>query len=312
MTTFAERPTILVLKVNVLPQAKTVFMAWQSRFNSRIVASNGFVSLEFLTPSEHQKEWLIVQRFSTAEAAEDWKNSDARQKLLADLKDSTISNDIREISAEESEVQSGVTEILVTKVNPERENAFRQWSAKIHQAEASFPGFRGVYVQSPAKGVGGHWITLLQFDTIDNLNRWLGSAERKVLLEESTSLISSLEEHRVISPYAGWFASIAKVGEIPPVWKQTMLVLLVLFPIVMFELKYLLPKLTSLDVSLSTFIANTISVTLISFPMMPIAIWLLGWWLIPNPQNTRQVTLMGTALLVVLYLIEIILFWNFL
>ncbi len=188
------------------------------------------------------------------------------------------------------------------------EKDYRAWIAKIHHVEAKFPGFRGVYVQSP-KGRGKHWITLLQFDSMQNLEGWLQSPERKQVLQESAPLISSLEAHRVFSPYAGWFASIAKVGELPPVWKQTMLVLLVLFPIVVFELKYLSPLLSGLNSSVSTFISNALSVTLISFPMMPIAILFLGWWLSTNSLKT---TIRGTLLLGLLYLAEIALFWNFL
>ena len=204
--------------------------------------------------------------------------------------------------------RGNVTEVIVTEVTPGKEEEFRMWSAKIHQAEAKFPGFRGVYIQSPKRG-GKFWITLLQFDTLENLDRWLQSSERKQVLQESSPLVSSLETHRVISSSTGWLASIAKTGELPPVWKQTMLVLLVLFPIVVFELKYLSPLTASLNPSLGTFIGNAISVTLISFPMMPIALYFLGWWLSPHSLKT---SIVGSILLGLLYLAEIALFWNFL
>ncbi|MBN9376886.1 MAG: hypothetical protein J0H93_00770 [Chlamydiales bacterium] len=50
--------------------------------------------------------------------------------------------------------------------------------AKIHEAEARFPGFKGVYVKPPRETQGKTWITLLQFDTPENLDLWLHSAER--------------------------------------------------------------------------------------------------------------------------------------
>jgi antibiotic biosynthesis monooxygenase (ABM) superfamily enzyme len=116
----------------------------------------------------------------------------------------------------------------------------------------------------------------------------------------------------MITPYAGWFSPIAKTGEIPAVWKQTMIVLLILFPIVMLELKYLSPWTSNLNPSLSTFIGNAISVSLIAWPMMPIAILFLGWWLSPKGFDIRRATIIGTCLLILLYLVEIAIFWNLL
>lgn len=211
-----------------------------------------------------------------------------------------------------SKFQRNITEIFVTRVSADKEEDYREWIAKIHQLETTFPGFCGMYVQSPREGTDGNWITLLEFDTLENLEHWLSSKERQQLLSESQSLIESLESHRLISPYAGWFASLAPEGKSPPVWKQTMIVLLVLFPIVMLELKFL-PFLTlQLNPALGTFIANTISVILIAWPMMPIAIWFLGWWLTPQSTHYQQATLWGTALLILLYIFEIAIFWNLL
>ncbi len=310
MPTYAQNPTILTLRIELNPQCKSDFAEWQAHFNSKVVNFPGFVSLEFLAPGEQQQKWLVVQRFSSMSDALLWQDSTESHGLMDDLKKYSVNNGIHETMTQESAVQNGVTEILITQVHPHKEQAYREWSAKIHQVEAKFPGFRGVYVQSPREKLG-HWITLLQFDSIQNLDQWLKSSERESLLKESNTLISTLENNRIISPYIGWFASIAKVGEIPPVWKQTMLVLLVLFPIVMFELKFLSPLTSGLNSSVGTFIGNAISVTLIAYPMMPIALWFLSWWLMPK-RNQKLWTLLGTLLLLILYLIEILLFWHFL
>lgn len=293
-------------QVEVKPDVGTAFVDWQADFNTQITNAPGFVSLEFTAPSGGQKKWMIVQRFASAQSSKYWRSSDKCRQLIDALKTLTSNDSLEETESDESSSKGNITEVIVTEVNPGVEKAYRAWSAKIHQVEAKFPGFRGVYVQSPA-GHGKHWITLLQFDTMENLDRWLQSPEREQVLKDSTHLISSIESHRVISPYAGWFASIAQTGELPSVWKQTMLVLLVLFPIVMLELKFLSPLTSSLNSSVGTFIGNALSVTLISFPMMPIAIWFLGWWL---SSNRRRTTFYGTLLLVVLYLIEIVIFWH--
>lgn len=94
----------------------------------------------------------------------------------------------------------------------------------------------------------------------------------------------------------------------PASWKQSMVVLLMLFPIVMVELRFLLPALRGLDPVLGTFLGNAISVWLLSWPMMPIANRGLDWWLRPRPAAARRITPLGIALLLGLYMAEIAVF----
>jgi antibiotic biosynthesis monooxygenase (ABM) superfamily enzyme len=304
MPLFVEKPITITLQVEIKSEANPAFIDWQTDFSTSIVNAPGFLSLEFSLPIEQQNYWSIVQRFINSELSHEWRNSKEYKRLMNDLKALATEKKVKIEENDEFSKARNITEIIMTEVNPGMEKNYHLWSAKIHQCEAKFPGFRGVYIQPPT-GMSKHWITLLQFDTTANLERWLESIERKQILDESTSFISSLESHRVISPFAGWFASIAKIGEIPPVWKQTMLILLVLFPIVMLELKYLSPLTSDLNSSVATFIGNALSVTLISFPLMPIAISLLGWWLMAND---LKMNISGTLLVGFLYLIEIILF----
>lgn len=308
MPLYIEKPILKTILAVIKSDSINAFVNWQAKFNAAIASFPGFVSLEFLSPTEEQKGWLIVERFSNAEAASAWDDAIEYRELIDELRTLAVKGGIKEIPADETKMKRNVTEVIITDVNVEKENDYRNWVAKIHQAEAKFPGFRGAYMQSPTQGKDKHWITLLQFDTMENLDRWLESDERKELLKESSSMISSLETHRVISPYAGWFASIAKVGVSPPVWKETMIILLVLFPLVMLELKYLSPLTAGFDISLATFIGNALSVTLISFPMMPIAIWFLGWWL---SSLSQKMTIIGTFVVILLYIVEIVVFWHF-
>lgn len=314
MVSATENITIFTCKALIKPECVGEFADWQAKLNIAIAEHPGFVSLEILSPAlPEQPEWLIVQRFYNQEDVVAWRKSGIRLKLMEELKKYLVAGkeEVEEIASSASSIQGGVTEVFVTQINPKNEKAYHKWMAKIHQVEAKFPGFKGVYMQSPNQG-GINWITLLHFDTPENLDRWLSSPERQKVLSESKTLISSLESHRMISPFAGWFASVAKAGALPPAWKQTMITLLVLFPIVMFELKYLSLWTRGLNPSLATFISNAISVVLISWPMMPLAILLLRWWLVPQSEKYLQATVLGTILIVFLYVAEIAVLWNFL
>ena len=301
--------TSIATKVRIPDDAKNRFIDWQGKLNAAVAGYPGFISIEILASAAH--EWLVIQRFRQPTDLDNWKKSSEYRRLLEELKAILPKGASIEDAEDDAFKRVGVTEVFVTQISDDKKEEYRNWLEKIHQVEAKFPGFKGMYVQAPKQGE--NWITLLQFDSVENLDNWLKSPEREAVLAESKDLIRSLESHRVISPYAGWFSSIVQgKGKAPALWKQTMIILLVLFPIVMLELRFLSPLLTNLDISASTFIGNAISVSLISWPMMPTAIYFLSWWLVPQGQNKRYKTILGTALVVLLYLIEIIIFWNFL
>lgn len=316
MSSFLKKTTILTSKIRIRPEAKKEFADWQAKLHMLVATFPGFVSLEILSPAAATDlEWMIMQRFDSAKSASAWCASDERKAIYEELNTCLTEESKRALHDEETEdshLKENVTEIFITQVNPSQDKTYREWMSKIHRLEATFPGFKGMYVQAPTSGKGQNWITLLQFDTPENLDRWLNSAERQEILQEAQSLVASLDSHRVISPYAGWFASLTKEGKAPALWKQTMIILLVLFPIVMIELKYLSPLIKQLNSSAATFIGNAISVSLISWPMMPIAIWFLGWWLSPKKENSQRFTFLGTILVLLLYLVEIALFWDLL
>jgi len=308
--------TILTTKLRIRPDAFEEFAKWREKMNVVVAAYPGFVSLEVISPlQDDEVEWVSVQRFRSSHELEAWRNSKEREELLAEIAPLLVQDGegILEVEkASYSQTQS-VTEVFVTKVGPGMHKAYRSWASKIQQVEAQFPGYQGVYIQAPASAESENWITILRFDTPENLDNWLCSKERRKLLDEAESMVENLESHQVISPFAGWFADRSNLAApAPPAWKQTMIVLLILFPIVVLEIKFLLPLLKALNPAFSTFIGNAISVTLITWPMMPIVLPLLRWWLYPKGKSKKAKTFGGICVLLGCYLIELGILWNLL
>ncbi len=311
MPQYVEKANIITTRVTVPKEVSHFFLNWRAELNDTIATFPGFLSLEMLSPEAlNLPSWKIVQRFSDSESAAVWYTSLERGALLQALNAQSSELHIEETTTEESS-HNGIVEMIITQISPEKREVYKKWLAKIHLAESKFPGFRGMYVQSPGDKAEGQWITLLAFDTVEHLDQWLSSDIRKEILQELDPMITALQSHRIISPFAGWFSSIATIGEIPPVWKQTLLVLFILFPIVMLELKFLSPLTKNLDTSLATFIGNAISVSLISWPFMPLVIRCFKPWLMPEMRSERKINYIGTSILLLLYLIEIVIFWSF-
>lgn len=306
-----EEATSIRVALKVRVDAIENFLEWRGKLDEAMVNATGFISMEIVPPIPLSNDpWIIIQRFRNSSDLAAWQQSDMHNSLMLEvvpyLNEGALG--FREDKLKNYAANEGATEVFVTKVNPKKNRAFRAWEAKIQKAESKFEGYQGVYIQAPANMLEqGNWITMLRFDNAKNLNRWLESDERREILKEGEPLFEELQSHQVVSPFAGWFAGLTKAGgEAPAIWKETMLVLLVLFPLVLLEMKFLVPHIGNLGVALATFIGNAISVSLVSWPMMPVAIYFLGWWLQPNPEQRTQTNILGFVVVLFLYLLEIV------
>lgn len=241
-----------------------------------------------------------------------WRNSGERKRLLSELdrmRDGNKSGPPDE-APPDFDALSCVTEVITTVVEPGRDGEFQAWAEAMQARQARFPGYMGTLVQAPVSHDVAYWTTLVRFSTPEHLDAWLGSEDRKALLERSDPRVSSWKSQRLASPFSGWFPSEPDRAS-PAAWKQSMLVLLVLFPVVMLEIRFLSPLLAGLNGVVSTFIGNAISVALTSWPLIQIAQYGLGWWLQPAPANQRRSEVLGLGTVIALYAIEIAVFLSF-
>ena len=310
MLSHIEQAT-LATRIRVRPDFKDAFYKWQGELHEKIVTFKGFVSLEIISPSQaNESAWVIIQCLCNDESLHVWRQSRIHEELFNQLQPFlSLGSKAFEEELHPNHPKKGVIEVFVTQVGIDQVAPYREWIAKIHEAETKFPGFERVYMLAPKNEGIGSWVTLLQFDTPENLDQWLISEERQKILAEAKLIIKSLESHRVTSSFSAWFENNPSLSAVPPLWKQTMLILLVLFPIVMLEFRFLNPHLEGFNISLKTFIGNAISVSLVSWPLMPLAIYFLKWWLNPAPIHRFSKEIKGLSVVILLYLLEIFGLW---
>ena len=211
----------------------------------------------------------------------------------------------------DSDCAGAATLIIIEQIKPGKEEAYQEWARRIQKIEAGFPGYQGGYTQPPTAGDTG-WMTLLRFATAADLGRWLNSPERTALVAESEQYVDKSTLRKVESSFPGWIPTDPSTGKNPPNWKATMLVLLGLYPIVCLEIHFLMPHLSGMRPALAGFIGNAISVALVAYVTMPVLVRALDRWLFPKEQNGAKVNMAGTALILILFAIEVALFWNLL
>jgi antibiotic biosynthesis monooxygenase (ABM) superfamily enzyme len=305
--------TSIMTKITLIDGRESDFALWQARFTREAASAPGFASIEILPEFAGSAEWRIIQRFRDAAALGGWQASAERARLVAELDALRVhvggingeSGDGDELAPDFHSL-SCVTEVIASEVKPSHERDFQDWAAEVQAKQAMFPGYMGTLVQAPVSAALPYWTTLVRYSSQEQLEGWLGSSERKRLLERSDPAVSTWKSRR-LSPFAGWFP--AEPDRAPPAaYKQTMLVLLVLFPVVMLEIRFLSPLTSGLPGPVATFIGNAISVSLVSWPLMRIAIRGLGWWLQPAKEHRARTEMVGLATVIALYALEMIIF----
>jgi hypothetical protein len=298
----------LVVKMRLRPGVEASFAAWHARMSTAPADVTGFVNAEVNAPAPGESEWRVVQRFRNANDLKVWRHSEAHDRLVREayqLTDGADGLGLREDEIADGAADGVVTEVVTTYVKPGKDREYREWAEKIHQAEARFPGYRGGYLQPPASERQRYWTTLVRFATSEQLDAWLNSDMRRGLLCKHDELVKSWEHHRLPSSFSSWFPIDTTTKESPKSWKQSMLVVLMLFPIVMLEIRFLSPLLKGVGTSPATFVGNVISVSLLAWPFMPLAIRPMRWWLLPG-NDSRWINPLGIALLLAFYGVEIV------
>ncbi len=186
-------------------------------------------------------------------------------------------------------------------------------SSPSETAQAKAPGFQGYRFEPPVPGVQEDWLAIVRFDTEMNLQAWLDSPERHKLLQEASGFTKEFHARIARTGFDQWFPAAAAGAAPPAAWKQNMLVLLMLYPIVfLFGLLVQTPLLTraaGLPFAIALFIGNVASVILLS-RLLPWMSTRFSWWLQPAGSNPARTERIGTGFVIALYGLMLIGFWG--
>jgi len=303
----------LVTQTRVREGMAEEFGRWQSAISAAAAEFPGFITQSVLPPNPPlQVDWVIQQRFTNVETAAAWLRSERRLGLLGAAQPMLAGPDdvhlVRDTAA--GVRPAPVSAVISSRIRPGQEAAFRAWEQRIATAQAQSPGFQGYRFEPPILGVQDDWLAILRFDTEHNLQTWLESPERKKLLEEAAPFLEEFHARVVRTGFEQWFPS-ADGTSAPAAWKQNMIVLLLLYPVVfLFGVWVQTPVLmgkAGLPFWLALFIGNVVSVVLLNW-LVPWVSLGFGWWLAPARQAGGRTNLIGAGLVAVLYGASLFLF----
>ena len=311
-------PVTIITQTRVRPEAAVAFARWQDETGKIVAGFPGFIQQTVMPPSPPgQVDWVILQRFASAAEALAWLNSNDRLKRVEEAQPMLVGHDDIHVVNDggSGALPAPVSAVISTRIKPGQEAAYRQWEQRIAAAQSKAPGFQGYRFEPPIPGVQSDWLAIVRFDTDANLQAWLDSPERHKLLEAATPFTEEFHARIARTGFDHWFSVGAGERSAPPVWKQNMLVLLTLYPVVfLFGALVQTPLLTrraGLPFAIALFVGNVASVLLLNY-LLPWTSNRFSWWLQPAGRAASWIAFVGAGLVIGLYALMVFLFaWYF-
>lgn len=189
---------------------------------------------------------------------------------------------------EEPQPQSGpVTLVISEVVEPSKVDDYEAWTKGINGDARQFDGFLGVEVIRPRDHAHPEYVVIVKFESYDRLRRWLISPTYRAWMDQSYGLIAARSQQQLPSGLELWFTlPQARSGgrdplPPPPYYKQVVLGVLAVYPLILLANRLLGPLLGGLPPLLGLFVSVVFVSALLTYPVMP---WLskgLEFWLYP-------------------------------
>lgn len=198
---------------------------------------------------------------------------------------------------------------MSSRVDVGKEAEFLAAHTALTDAARRFSGYEGTSVFPP--GPTGEWRSLIRFRTEPQLSDWLQSPERAAVLPPVRS--SLVRDFAVFAQTTPWGTTVRRVNgttAVTPGWKTAMLLLMVLYPMVMLQSRFVAPVIGGLGAEpwLAVWLGQVLSVALMQWWVMPTVSSWCRRWLDPVDGAGLRVSLRGAAIAVTVYAVSWTLF----
>lgn len=318
MTTATAPQAIYSLTVHVFVRndQEAAFHDRLPAINGRCAGVSGFLGMgaDADQPGPQSTRWALSYKFASTQGRDECRGIlDQAFSAESDLLTAPPVFD-----AADRGDQRRPVEVITAHIPPAQGEHYAALREEVDTIVAAAPGFVSLEVYPPASG-DDTWVTMVTFDSQQNLDAWYASPKRKAIVAKIHALAP--DEVRTLPTGFGQWFSVNAVGMVQtPAWKQAMTVLAVLFAMVS------VLNLTvgdavgqgwtidgqpiyrglGLPFPIVVFIGNALGTILLTWVLMPIVTRLLAWWL--DPGATRRQTITGVVLLLIIYVVEVTIF----
>src|SRR5215467_2361888 len=175
-----------------------------------------------------------------------------------------------------------VTATVTRRVKPGHEAAYEEFLVGIGSAAKTFPGYLGEEVFRPAGGAGGEYRIVYRFDSPAHMRGWLDSAERAAWLQRAEPHVAGPMRTQFLTGLESWFTLPTQPGAPPPPYKMAVLTWVTIFPLITLVVVVSAPLMGSLPLVPRLAVTTLVTVSLMTWVVMPRVTRLLRGWLYPG------------------------------
>lgn len=185
--------------------------------------------------------------------------------------------------AASNQIERGATVVITHRVIDGRQSEYDDWLNEISPLSRASQGLLDWQIIRPVPGLTATYTVILRFDTPENLHHWMGSSERKRLIEKVQPLLAGDDDFFIRSGLDFWFTPEGAKAQVPVRWKQALVTWSAIYPLVLVVPLIMLPLLRQLGVPQNGYldvlwVTGTI-VALMVYLIMPRYTRLLRRWL---------------------------------
>jgi uncharacterized protein len=176
-----------------------------------------------------------------------------------------------------------VTIDIILNVKPSCREEFERVAAETIAAAEMFEGHLGVNVFRPDDTSNLQYRIVFKFDRLSNYRHWENSEIRKGYLAQLNRLIVDEGKFQVLTGLETWFTlSTNKAILPPPRYKMFLLTWGIIFILINFMNRLVIPNLSFLPPPLATLLVSGLMVFAMTYIIMPRVTKLFAKWLYPK------------------------------
>jgi antibiotic biosynthesis monooxygenase (ABM) superfamily enzyme len=181
-----------------------------------------------------------------------------------------------------ADAEGPVTATVTRRIRPGHEAAYEQFLAGISEAAKAFPGYLGEEIFRPTSGQSGEYRIVYRFDSPAHLRGWLDSDERAAWLERAEPHVAGPMRTQYLTGLESWFTLPTQAGAPPPPYKMAALTWVTIFPLITLVVVVSAPLIGSLPLVPRLAVTTLVTVSLMTWVVMPRVTRLLSGWLYPG------------------------------
>lgn len=313
---FDQHPVTGIVVRVAKPGTETEFEAILKQITRASRGRKGYLGSEVFSPVPGvQNAYVVLYRYDTAEHLRGWLQSPERQKLLQEIAPFLAQPTAEHFLSHQHRPAGTVSAVIAYRIKPEELENFTAWREEMQETARTFEGYLGTeYYEGLYEDQPEH-VSVLRFASRPELDAWIHSPERAEMLEKATPLVEDSGFHlrRVNSGFEAWFDTEAPGSgtTMPARWRQALMVLSVLGPLIILQQLYFYPLVAEWPRSVAIYVGLAINLALMSWVLMPYLSPAMGFWLRPGKTAGWKTEIAGLGIILGAIALMLLLCWWF-